>query len=92
MGWHRIQVPHAPMLEIAHEFERLMMAVGMPDDAALFSSNYFTNGLYDMYFSPAAVPHCLGLIARYHGVPCDVPERADTGLFSGPQIALGLLR
>jgi hypothetical protein len=92
MDWYKIQVPYEPMLAIADEFQRLMIVASVPDDAALFASNYFTHSLYDMYFSPAAVPHCLELIARYGGVPCDVPERADTGLYSGPQSALGLLR
>jgi len=91
MTWYRIRVTVQEKERVRELFFQRYAQAGTPEGASLLASDFFSKGLYSVYFPPAALPFSQDIIAHYSGEPCDAPPREGTGLECGEESDLELL-
>jgi hypothetical protein len=91
MTWYKILAPDDELERIIQIYCDRYFQAGHPEQASLFTSDSFTNGLYSIFFPPAALPLAQDIIARYSGTPCDPPPSEGTGLECGDEKDFDLL-
>jgi hypothetical protein len=77
MPWHQITLPIArvaagDLLRLMNEMEAVLMAAGMPEDAAVYG-DLNANPKADVFFNPKASEIAADLIGRWGGGPCPDP-------------------
>lgn len=94
MNWHKVSMLsndasvrfHAAFLQ--DDFERFFVESGSPEGAGMFKSRKPFD--YTYYFSPAAVAIARDPIARYGGIECQAPAKADVHLLVCRQDCRGI--
>lgn len=96
MSWYRVQLTAAQVSSNEHadvqsKFEKFFTAIRPPPrDMAMFSDS-FSNGVLNLYFSPATLERAEAFIRLVDAQPCDRPP-LDVALAVGHSDALRRFR
>ena len=91
MIWYKILASNDELEKIRQIYCERYFQAGGPKEASLFSSDFFTNSLYSVYFPPGALSLAQDIITHYSGTPCNPPPREGTGLECGDERDFDLL-